>query len=381
MPWPLLAAGCFGVFAASCSGTTRAPFLIDMARDLSVTVPLVANIMAVTSIAWGSASMFAGAGSARWGRRPFLIGGPLALAIGMIGVALSDTILGVILWATLGGACSGMFTGVIYAEISARVPDRQRGRALGWVMAGQSLTLVLGVPLAALLGAAVGWRGVNVSVAGLGLIAALLLVIVSRNPPDADRRHAGKASGLRAALTLPVLRLLGMGIGERVCYGLTAVYFATFLQTTYRLGIADVALPLAIFALGNILGTILGGQLADRLADRRLTFACFMICSAVSAVALYGWTPDLPTSLALGFLYVMCNALARPSLMAMLAAVPEAVRGTVMGLNVTGASVGWLGAATLGGLMMATNGFEGFGPLTAAFAVATAALALLSRRA
>ena len=33
MPWPLLAAGCFGVFAASCSGTTRAPFLIDMARD------------------------------------------------------------------------------------------------------------------------------------------------------------------------------------------------------------------------------------------------------------------------------------------------------------------------------------------------------------
>ena len=381
MPWPLLAAGCFGVFAASCSGTTRAPFLIDMARDLSVTVPLVANIMAATSIAWGCASMFAGTGSARWGRRPFLIGGPLALAVGMIGVALSHTILGVTLWATLGGACSGLFTGVIYAEISARVPDRQRGRALGWVMAGQSLTLVLGVPLAALLGAAVGWRGVNVSVAILALAAALFLLITSRNPPDALRRHAGSASGLRAALTLPVMRLLGMGIGERVCYGLTAVYFATFLQTTYSLGIADVALPLAIFALGNILGTILGGQLADRLPDRRLTFACGMICSAASAVALYGWTPNLPASLALGFVYVMCNALARPSLMAMLAAVPDAVRGTVMGLNVTGASVGWLGAATLGGLMMATNGFSGFGPLTAAFAVATATLALLSRRA
>ena len=42
------------------------------------------------------------------------------------------------------------------------------------------------------------------------------------------------------------------------------------------------SLPLAIFALGNILGTILGGQLADRMADRRLTFACFMICSAAA---------------------------------------------------------------------------------------------------
>ncbi len=350
-----------------------------MARDLQVSVPLVANLVALTSIAWGAASMLAGWGSDRWGRRPFLIGGPLALAVGMMGVALSDNIFGVAVWATLGGACSGLFTGVTYAEVSARVPDRQRGRALGWVMSGQSLTLVLGVPLAAWLGAAVGWRGVNICVAGLGLLAAAALLVVSRNPPDAARHHSGSASGMRAALTLPVLRLLGMGIGERICYGLTAVYFATFLQTTYTLTIAEVALPLAIFALGNILGTVLGGQIADRL-PRRLTFAIGMATSGIAAIALYGWTPDLPTSLALGFLYVLFNALARPSLMAMLAAVPDAVRGTVMGLNVTGASVGWLGAASLGGIMMSTNGFHGFGPLTAAFAAATAALAFFGRR-
>ena len=36
LPWILVASCCFGVFAASCSGTTRAPFLIDMARDLGL---------------------------------------------------------------------------------------------------------------------------------------------------------------------------------------------------------------------------------------------------------------------------------------------------------------------------------------------------------
>ena len=75
LPWLLLAACCFGVFTASCSGSTRAPFLIDMANDLSVSVPLVANLVAITSISWGIASLLAGAGSARWGRRPFLVGG------------------------------------------------------------------------------------------------------------------------------------------------------------------------------------------------------------------------------------------------------------------------------------------------------------------
>ncbi len=350
-----------------------------MSRDLTVSVPVVANLVAITSIAWGVCSMLAGAGSDRWGRRPFLIGGPLALAVSMTGVALSPSFLGVMIWATLGGGCSGLFTGVIYSEVSARVPDHQRGRALGWVMSGQSLTLVLGVPLAAWVGSAVGWRGVNMCVAILGLCAAAALLVVSANPPDGPRRPGGPAHGMRAALTLPVLRLLGMGVGERVCYGLTGVYFATFLQATYHLELASVALPLAIFALGNILGTILGGQLADRLPNRRRTFACGMAASAVAALALFGYTPDLATSVGLGFLYVLCNAVARPSMMAALSDVPAAVRGTVMGLNVTGASIGWLGAASLGGIMMATQGFGGFGPLTAVFAIATAALAIAGK--
>lgn len=372
----LLGAGCFGVFAASCSGTTRAPFLLDMARDLAVSLPLIANLVGITSISWGIASMLAGAGSDRWGRRPFLIGGPLAMAVCMLGVAQASSLLGVALWATIGGGCSGVFTGVIYAEISARVADRQRGRALGWVMSGQSLTLVLGVPLSAFIGTYVGWRGVNVCVAVLGVIAAAMLLVSSRNPPD--RRHPGgrAATGMRAALTLPVMRLLAMGIGERICYGLPAVYYATFLQTTYDLSLAAVALPLAVFALGTILGTVVGGQVADRLANRRLTFAVATLGSGITALALFGWTPDMPTSVALGFVYVMFNAVARPALMASLAAVPDAVRGTVMGLNVTGASVGWLSAAGLGGIMMANYGFGSFGPLTAAISLVTAIIAL-----
>jgi predicted MFS family arabinose efflux permease len=375
LPWALLTASCFGVFAASCSGTTRAPFLIDMARDLGVSVVLVANLVALTSTAWGITSLLAGSWSARWGRRPFLIGGPLVLAAGLAGVSMSGSFAAVAGWATLAGGSAGAYTGVIYAEVSARVPDRQRGRALGWVMSGQSLTLVLGVPLAAWLGAYVGWRGVNVVLAGLGIAAALALGAVSG---AAQRRpRAGREGSLRAAMSPQVLRLLGVSLGERICYGLTAVYFATFLQTSFDLALAGVAMPLGVFALGNILGTVVGGQLADRLPNRLRTFAGGMTCSAAAALALYGWTPDLATSVGLGFVYVLFNALARPSMMAALADVPDSMRGAVMGLNVTVASAGWLGAAGLGGILMATSGFWSFGPLTAVVALLTAALAML----
>lgn len=379
MPWALLAACCLGMFAASSSGTTRAPFLIDMARDLEASLPLVANLMAITSVAWGIASLFAGAGSDRWGRRPFLIGGPLCLALCMVGLSTSASFLEAAAWSALGGGCAGAFTGVLMAEASARTMDRQRGRALGWVMAGQSLTLLVGVPAAAWIGTYVGWRGVNLCVAGLAVFAALCLFLTTLRPVDGPRAAGAPRPTFRAAMSGPVMRLLVMGTAERICYGLTAVYFATFLQTTYNLSLGEVALPLAIFALGNILGTVLGGQMADRLRDRLLTFAGAMFGSAVAALVLFGWTPGLFASVALGFGYVLVNAIARPSLMAAMANVPDEVRGTVLGLNVTSASVGWLGAAALGGWMMAEFGFAGFGPLAAGIAVAGGALAFIRR--
>jgi MFS transporter, DHA1 family, inner membrane transport protein len=41
--------------------------------------------------------------------------------------------------------------------------------------------------------------------------------------------------------------------------------------------------------------------------------------------------------------------------------VPEAVRGTVLGLNVSFASVGWIAAAAVGGWLIAGSGFGSLG--------------------
>jgi MFS transporter, DHA1 family, inner membrane transport protein len=380
MPWALLIAASLAMFTVAASGTTRAPFLIDMARDLAVSVPAVANLVAITSISWGITSMIAGHGSDRLGTRPFLICGPLALSLAAAGVAMAGGFLAVAAWATLAGACCGLFSGVIFTEVSSRVSAHQQGRALGWVMSGQSLTLLVGVPLAAWVGSYIGWRGVNFCIAALALITAfaLLATTATRNAPG--RPAATRGLSMRTALSRPVLRLLGMGIAERVCYGLVAVYFATFLQSTYGVALDAVALPLAVFALGNIFGTLLGGQLADRLPDRLGIFASAMFASAAAALVLFSWQSDLQTSVALGFGYVFFNAIARPSLMASLSDVPEHVRGTVMGMNVTCNSIGWLGAAGLGGWMIGSFGFAGFGPLAAVAAVTGGSLALIRRR-
>ncbi len=380
LPWALIGAACLGSFAATSSGTTRAPFLLDMAHDLDVAMPLVANLVSLTATAWGITSALGGWLSDVIGRRPLLIVAPFALALAMVAQAMAGSFFWVAAWAAVGGGCAGAFTGVIFAEVSSRVPDSQRGRALGWVMSGQSLTLVVGVPMAAAVGSVIGWRGWLVCVGGLALAACLsLFLTVGRGSAGHTRGTAARPS-LRAALSPRVLGLLGTGVAERICYGLAAVYFATFMQVTYHLSLLELALPLAVFALGNVAGTVLGGQLADRLRDRLLTFAVAMGLSGAAALALFMWHPGPVVSIAVGFVYVLLNALGRPSFMAALAAVPDDVRGTVLGLNGTSASVGWIGAAALGAVMIGSVGFEGFGPLAALLSLLGAGGAMLSRR-
>jgi DHA1 family inner membrane transport protein len=379
LPWALIGAACLGSFAATSSGTTRAPFLISMAHDLDVSMPLVANLVSMTATAWGVASAVGGVMSDWLGRRVLLIAGTFFLSLAMVAQAHAGNFFWVAVWATVAGGCSGTFTGVVFAEISARVADGQRGRALSWVMSGQSLTLVVGVPLAAWIGSMIGWRGWNLVLAGLALTASLsLFATLARGPGTAG--HTPRRRALSRGLPAPVLALLGTGIAERIGYGLAAVYFATFLQQIYGLTLAETAIPLAVFALGNIAGTILGGQLADRSRDRLLIFAITMAFSAVAALALFMWHPSPPITVALGVAYCLVNALGRPSYMASLAAVPDEIRGTVLGLNGATASIGWVGAAALGAAMVSTVGFEGFGPLGAALGVLGTLGALGCRR-
>ncbi len=379
LPWALIGAACLGSFAATSSGTTRAPFLLEMSSDLSVSMPLVANLVSLTATAWGTASAGAGWLSDRVGRRPILITTLLGLALTMVAQALAGSFFWVAVWATAGGACCGLFTGTVYTEVAGRVPDSQRGRALGWVMSGQSLTLLVGVPMAAAVGSLIGWRGWLVCVGGLALVGSLgMLLTLGR--PAAGQGHGGPRTSMRKALSPRVLGLLGTGVAERICYGLAAVYFAAFLQSTYGLSLGQLAIPLALFAVGNMGGTVLGGQIADRVRDRLLTFAVAMALSAGAALALFLWHPSPAVSVALGFIYVLLNAIGRPSYMAALAAVPEDIRGTVLGLNGTSASIGWIGAAALGAGMIGWVGFEGFGPLAAGLALLGALGGLLGRK-
>ena len=266
MPWHLVIAGCIGMFAATATGSTRAPFLPDMAAELSVSLPAIANLFGLTATVWGISSYVIGAASDRFGRRIFLIASPVCLALTMLAASQASSYVMFAFIVILAGACCGSYTATALAEVSLRTHSSHQGRALGYVMSGQSLTLLIGIPVAAMLGSRIGWRGTHVALAGLALFAALSMVLAMYTSTKADiaavQHRARSEKTLRQVLTGPIVRLFMALAAERVCFGLSTFYYASYLRTAYELPISAVAMPLALFAGGNIAGTLLGGQVA-----------------------------------------------------------------------------------------------------------------------
>jgi MFS transporter, DHA1 family, inner membrane transport protein len=378
MPWILLTAACWGTFVVTGSGMIRSPFLLEMSRDLDASLSAVANLFSLTAFAWGIASLLAGAASDRLGRRPLLMIAHALMIAGIVGIAFSRSYAMVAVWTLLAGFGGGGHMGVIFAAVSDRVGEAQRGRAMGWIITGQSLALVVGVPLATWIGTFTDWRGVMLCVAAADLVAVLGL----RLTLPASTRRPGGGGGVSFRTALPDRRLtalLAAGVTERVCFGVVGVYFATMLQLRYGLNLGQLTVPLAVMAVGNLLGNAVGGRIADRFV-REHCFAAASVATAVLALALFAWDPGLVACVAIAFAYTFVNAVGRPAVVAVLSQVPSEIRGALMGLNITCASVGWITAAAIGGVLIDVHGIGSLAILTFAMGMLGAALALWARR-
>jgi len=343
------------------------PFLLDIARDLNTDLAAAGNLVALQSISWGLVSLFAGAASDRLGRRPLLIAGLLILVISGGGVAAADSYAWVAAWRLFGGLGGGTFMGTVFATVSDHFPATERGRSLGWVVTGQSLALVLGVPGMTLAGTFAGWRGAVLAHAVVVLVCAgaVWCLVPPRSRRALDRPVP--LSGLARLVGPRVLALLFAGSSERVCYAAVAVFLPTYLLTRYAIDAPHLALALLLVALGNLFGNVLGAHLTDRVPVPQAVLAFSLVAAGLMALPVLTWAPAVEVSIGLGFLYTLVNATGRPALLSLLSEVSDEARGAVMGLNITFSSLGWLGATALGGGVVGMAGFGGLAALTFAF--------------
>jgi DHA1 family inner membrane transport protein len=288
-----------GTFLMGSSEFVVAGLLPEIARDYAIGIPqagLAITVFAIGMIV-GSPTMVLA--TLRLPRRGTLTLALLVFAAGHVVAALS-TVFPLLLAARfLTAVATGAFwavAGLVAADAAGAVGS---SRAMGVVQAGGMLATVLGVPLGAVAGQLLGWRGPFWALAVLALLAAVLVLrLVPHETREAPPTLKGELAALASGRLWLVLLTCALVTG-----GVLSVYSYVSPLLTERTGLAAGAVPLAlvVFGVAALVGTVVAGHLGDHrphataLGAGALTLVAILLLGAVS-------TLPVPTVVVFGLL-------------------------------------------------------------------------------
>ena len=274
------------------------PLITTIAADLGLEPGLAGSVVSASQFGYGIGlfclvpllDMFEN-------RRLVLTCGGLALA-GIIGIATAQSAI-----AFLGSALmTGIFSSgaqMLIPYLSHRIPAAERGRVLGYVMAGVLTTVMLARPFALFVAAGFGWRTVYwISAAMTLVLGAWLWRLMPPRQPD------GRASYTRTIQSMFVLFASERRVQRRTRY--QAALFATFtmfwatipILLEHRFALSQQAIGwFALVGAGGALAAPLAGRVADRGFARAGTVAASLLIAGSFLLSLWSLAAGLLAAL------------------------------------------------------------------------------------
>lgn len=174
-----------------------------------------------------------------------------------------------------------IFTPQAAACVGLLVPENQRGRAITFVFLGWSVASVIGMPMGAYLGGALGWQSAFLWVAALGLASSLWVwhVMPDGVKPAALSRAAWASTLQSPALMTCVLVTTLYAAGQFVLFA----YLAPYYKVKLNISPLELSVMFMWFGALGLLGNIWMSRNIDSLGAPRMVWMgiCGMILSMV----------------------------------------------------------------------------------------------------
>ncbi|WP_394769779.1 MFS transporter [Lacisediminihabitans sp.] len=232
--------------------------------------------------------------TSRFGRRrPWILGGALVFAAGLVALGAQTTIPGIgVFWSVaLVGFC--VLSAALTAMISDQVPVNQRGYVSGWISAPQAIGTILGLLLVVILGLGI--------FAGYSLVAALVVLLVLPfvlGVPDAVLSPADRprltGRGLIAGFWISPREHpdFGWTLLSRILVNFGNAFGTALLLQFLQYGLHrphasdDLLMLVAVYLVFVVIASLVSGRLSDRLGRRKVFVFAAAALQGVAALLL-----------------------------------------------------------------------------------------------
>jgi DHA1 family inner membrane transport protein len=296
----------------------------------------------------------------RWSRKSVLLSLMVIFTLGNAACALAPSYGFLMAARVLTALAHGTFFGVGSVVATGLVAPHKRASAIALMFTGLTVANVLGVPFGTWLGQAFGWRTTFWAVAGIGLLALVVIgYFVPRDPT------APQAADWRADLAAMARRPVLLGLLTTVLgyAGVFAVFTYIAPLLTQRVGFEAAAVSpiLLVFGAGLVGGNLLGGRLADRHLVPTV-LGSLMVLAAVLGLMTFALHSRVATVIFVGLLGAAAFATVAPLQMWVLDKAQGAGQSLASSFNIAAFNLGNAAGAWLGGIVIAYG--PGLGAIT-----------------
>lgn len=320
----------------------------------------------VTSFAYSISAFFVGSFGIGMGKlvdrisvRPILLFGAVMMGISQLLLSRIDSLwqLYLIYGLLVGALANGSFLVPLMTNIGFWF-ERNRGMAVGVVMAGQSLGGALMPALARWLVATLGWREAYLTLGGISMTVLVLLALIVRDPPGiATTKANAKVNGPSRAEIAPGPLTATLCLAIVLC----CICMSIPLIHIYPLALEQGLLPsaaagvLSVIMVTSIVGRVGSGRLADRIGGVRT----LLVASGLQTVMVFWFSQlsTLPWFIAVGIFYGIGYGGVIPSYAIIVREmIPTHRVGAVMGMVFFFGNLGMALGGFLGGVIYDWSG-------------------------
>ena len=262
MPLPL-----FALFlAAFAFGTTEfviAGILPEVATGLSVSIPFAGYLVSGYALGVAIGGPLLTMATRHVSRRTILIALTVAFCLGQVACALAPNFAAMLAFRVATAVAHGAYFGIAMVVAISLVPPEFRGRAVSIILAGLTVSNIVGVPAGAAIGGLWGWRATFWAMTLIGVLAlvAIWTLIPQTKAEEQKVAHLGREVRVlgRQQVWTSLLIMLALMIGQMVPF----TYITPLLREVTGLDAMVIPWVLLLNGVGATLGVLIGGRLSD----------------------------------------------------------------------------------------------------------------------